>query len=134
MSTITKYQDYLHLLIDWEFKLKSEIEYYKEHNPEYTKACIDQYKQEYELDNPKPIDPHTEDRIQALATKKKDDVEEQVLHLFRVIGIDLPENWEDIVQYVFEDVLDTADAENWTSEDVKIGFRRYLESKSESKQ
>jgi hypothetical protein len=32
------------------------------------------------------------------------------------------------VQFIYEDVCETADPVNWTSEDVRIGFRRWIES------
>jgi len=62
--------------------------------------------------------------------KMKDDIEFIFINIIKKIGIDIPNNWEDIVQFIYEDVLDTADKDNWTSEDVSIGFRRYLETKT----
>lgn len=61
--------------------------------------------------------------------EKKDEIEDMFFDIMRRIGIDVPENYEDIVQFIYEDVCETADETNWTSEDVSIGFRRWIESK-----
>lgn len=58
----------------------------------------------------------------------KDEIEKIFINIITNIGIDLPENWEDIVQFIYEDVMETADIENWTSDDVRIGFRRWIEN------
>jgi hypothetical protein len=60
--------------------------------------------------------------------EKKDEIEKIFIDQMAVFGIDLPENYEDIVQFIYEDVCETADPVNWTSEDVRIGFRRWIES------
>ena len=59
----------------------------------------------------------------------RDEIESIVIDIFSRIGCDLPDNWENIVQFVYEDVLDTADSDNWNNDDVIIGFRRWIESK-----
>lgn len=61
-------------------------------------------------------------------TAMKDDIERILINMWSSIGIDIPENYEDIVQYCFEDVLETADPENWHDGDVAIAFRRWIES------
>jgi hypothetical protein len=61
--------------------------------------------------------------------EKKDEIEEILFGIFSNIGMDAPNNYEDIVQFVYEDVCETADEEDWTSGDVAIGFRRWIESK-----
>lgn len=58
----------------------------------------------------------------------RDEVERMVIDIFTRIGCDIPDNWEDIVQFIYEDVLETADKNNWHSGDVAIGFRRWIES------
>lgn len=60
--------------------------------------------------------------------RKKDEVERLFIDLVASIGMDIPENFEDIVQFIYEDILDTADDENWNNSDVVIGFRRWIES------
>lgn len=61
---------------------------------------------------------------------KKDDIERIFLNLIARMEMDIPENYEDIVQYIYEDVLETADPINWSVGDVVIGFRRWIESKT----
>ena len=65
-----------------------------------------------------------------LSIGMRDEIESIVIDIFARIGCDLPDNWEDIVQFVYEDILDTADNNNWNNDDVIIGFRRWIESKS----
>lgn len=62
-------------------------------------------------------------------TEMKDAIEYIFINLIAKIEMDIPENYEDIVQYIFEDVLETADPINWGVDDVVIGFRRWIESK-----
>ena len=69
---------------------------------------------------------------QAENTKKKDEIESLLIDIFDRINIDVPSNIEDITQFVFEDVCDTADPVNWHSGDVAIGFRRWIESQVEN--
>jgi len=57
----------------------------------------------------------------------KDEVERMLINMWVSIGIDIPNNYEDIVQYCYEDILDTADLDNWHSGDVSIAFRRWIE-------
>ena len=59
--------------------------------------------------------------------KKKDDIEKTLINLFTRIPIDIPENFEDIVQFCYEDVCETADKDNWCDGDVAIAFRRWIE-------
>ena len=61
--------------------------------------------------------------------EKKDLIEEMFITLVTRIGIDIPDNFEVIVQFIYEDVCETADEQNWHSGDVAIGFRRWIESK-----
>ena len=69
---------------------------------------------------------------QATNTKKKDEVESLLIDIFDRINIDVPSNIEDITQFVFEDVCDTADPVNWHEGDVAIGFRRWIEAQAEN--
>lgn len=62
--------------------------------------------------------------------KMKDDIERIFINLIARMGMDIPENYEDIVQYIYEDVLETADSVNWSIDDIVIGFRRWIESKT----
>lgn len=69
---------------------------------------------------------------QAENTKKKDEIESLLIDVFDRIGIETPSNHEDITQFVFEDVCDTADPVNWNNDDVAIGFRRWIEAQAEN--
>ena len=60
--------------------------------------------------------------------KKKDEIGSLLIDIFDRIGIVTPSNFEDILQYVFEDVSETADPVDWNDDDVAIGFRRWIES------
>lgn len=64
---------------------------------------------------------------QALNNKKKDEIERILINKWASIGMDIPENYEDIVQDCYEDVCDTADPVNWNDGDVAISFRRWVE-------
>ena len=54
------------------------------------------------------------------------DVERVLQNIWIAIGIDPPANIDEIVSFVLEDVRETAGTEP-SSEDIRIGFRRYLE-------
>jgi len=57
-------------------------------------------------------------------------LENMVFNIYKNIGIDRPENHDEIVEFIINDVNDTADPENWHSGDVAIAFRRWIESKA----
>jgi hypothetical protein len=59
----------------------------------------------------------------------KADVEAMLFDIYKHIGIDKPENHDDILNFVFNDVVEAADPEGWHSGDVAIGFRRWMENK-----
>ena len=63
------------------------------------------------------------------SVEKKDEIEKIFIRMVGNIGMDIPENFEDIVQSIYEDVCETADPINWSDGDVAIGFRRWIESK-----
>lgn len=60
--------------------------------------------------------------------EKKDEIEKRFINLITKIGMDIPSNFEDIVQFIYEDVCETADEKNWHDGDIAIGFRRWIES------
>lgn len=68
-------------------------------------------------------------KIKNFIVEKKDAIESMLINIWANIGIDIPSNFESIVQYCYEDVCETADEENWHSGDVIIAFRRWIESK-----
>lgn len=49
--------------------------------------------------------------------------------IYPAIGIDKPENHDEIVEFIVDDVKETAHLKDWHSGDVSIAFRRFLESK-----
>lgn len=62
--------------------------------------------------------------------KVKDDVEKQLIHLYtQKMGIDIPENHEDITQDVYEYILDVVGVGNYSDQDIAIGFRQWIEKK-----
>lgn len=63
--------------------------------------------------------------------EKKDEIERILINKWACIGMDIPRNYEDIVQDCYEDVCETADPINWHSGDVAIAFRRWIEAQVE---
>jgi len=68
-------------------------------------------------------------KIQNWSVEKKDEIEKRFITIITKIGMNIPDNFEDIVQYIYEDVCETADADNWNDNDIVIAFRRWIESK-----
>jgi hypothetical protein len=64
------------------------------------------------------------------SVEKKDEIEKRFINIITRISMDIPSNFEDIVQYIYEDVCETADPENWSDGDIAIAFRRWIESKA----
>jgi hypothetical protein len=69
--------------------------------------------------------------IENWTVEKKDAIEEMLIDMWSKIGIDIPDNYEDIVQFCYEDVCETANPVEWHSGDVDIAFRRWIEAQSE---
>jgi len=65
-----------------------------------------------------------------LQASKKDEIENILISMWAKLGMDSPNNYEDIVQYCFEDVCDTADEHNWSDGDVVTAFRRWVEGEN----
>jgi hypothetical protein len=63
--------------------------------------------------------------------EKKDEIERILINKWACIGMDIPDNYEDIVQDCYEDVCETADPIDWNDADVIIAFRRWVESQGE---
>jgi hypothetical protein len=51
-----------------------------------------------------------------------------LINIFNRINIDTPHNFDEILEFVLNDVNETADKENWHDGDVAIAFRRWIES------
>jgi hypothetical protein len=69
-------------------------------------------------------------KVKQWSVEKKDAIEKMLINMWASIGMDIPSNYEDIVQSCYEDVCETADPENWHSGDVAIAFRRWVETQS----
>ena len=63
--------------------------------------------------------------------EKKDEIERILINKWACIGMDVPDNYEDIVQDCYEDVCETADPIDWHEGDVAIAFRRWVEAQGE---
>ena len=74
-----------------------------------------------------PIGDNLEQLKDDLNIKKKDEIESMLIDIFDRINISIPDNIEDITQFCFEDVCDTADPVDWHDGDVAIAFRRWIE-------
>ena len=61
---------------------------------------------------------------------KKQVITSMLIDIFDRINIDTPWNFDQILEFVVEDVEETADKENWHDGDVAIAFRRWIESNS----
>ena len=59
--------------------------------------------------------------------EKKDEIETILIDMFDRIGIQTPSNYEDIVQFCYEDICETADPIDWNNDDVLIAFKRFIE-------
>ena len=57
-----------------------------------------------------------------------DFIKTELTYIYLSIGIDMPSNNEEIINYIMADVSETAD-DNFTSEDIRIAFRRFIEHK-----
>lgn len=59
----------------------------------------------------------------------RDRVELYFTSLIHRIGMDRPSNFDQIVDYLVEDIESSASKE-WTSEDLTIAFRRWIEDQT----
>jgi len=72
-------------------------------------------------------DPATFDLICDECKDKKLEVTELLIDIFDRINIDTPNNFDQILKFVYQDVCETADQVNWHDGDVAIAFRRWIE-------
>jgi hypothetical protein len=63
-------------------------------------------------------------------TSKEKEVERILTNIFLMVGMDAPENIEEISKFCLEDVNGTADPIHWSDGDVLIAFRRWIELQS----
>lgn len=70
------------------------------------------------------LDDHTKFEISRYELHGEVDFE--LRKIYREIGIDTPSNHEQVRKFVYEDVIETSDDQ--TSQDIRIAFRRFIES------
>jgi hypothetical protein len=70
----------------------------------------------------------TKSYTQALNKAKRDEVETGFISFIGSMNMELPENYDDIVQYIFEYIIKLP-KENWGEEDIIFGFQHWIESK-----
>jgi len=58
---------------------------------------------------------------------KREEITSMLIDIFDRINIDTPNNFGRILDFVVEDVEETADKENWHDGDVAIAFIRWIE-------
>ena len=69
-----------------------------------------------------------------MKNKFKKQIEDELIHMFIYkLCMEIPNNIDEITKFVEEDVKETADEQNWTSEDVSIAFRRWVEAQTKKK-
>ncbi len=61
---------------------------------------------------------------------KKTKIASMLFTIFQRIQIDTPNNFDEILNFVVDDVDETAHKFHWHDGDVAIAFRRYIESKN----
>ena len=59
---------------------------------------------------------------------KKMEIVSGLIDIFDRINIDTPSNFEEISEFVYKDVCEVADKNNWNDSDIEIAFRRWIES------
>ena len=64
-----------------------------------------------------------------LLEQKRKEIEKAFIELVSNMGMDTPTNFDKIVDFIFDDVCETADWFDWSNGDVVIGFRRWIESR-----
>ena len=61
---------------------------------------------------------------------KKRDIQSMLISKFKSIGMDIPNNMDEIVEFCYQDVCETADEINWHDGDVAIALRRWMEQQN----
>ena len=69
-------------------------------------------------------------QVKNWTVEKKDEIEHILIDMWAQQGMDVPENFEDIVQFCYEDICETADPIHWSNADVSIAFRRWIEAQA----
>lgn len=61
---------------------------------------------------------------------KQSEIASMIIDIFDRINIDMPSNFDDILEFIYNDICETADEKDWHDGDVAIAFRRWIESKN----
>lgn len=61
---------------------------------------------------------------------KRKEITSILIDIFDKINIDNPNNFDEILEFVVEDVDASADKDNWHDGDVAIAFRRWIENQN----
>jgi hypothetical protein len=94
----------------------------------FDQCCIcEGYEDHLEMNSVE--DPDSFDTIcdECQSKTKKGEVTELLIDIFDRINIDQPQNFDQILEFVYQDVCETADQANWNDGDVAIAFRRWIE-------
>jgi hypothetical protein len=59
---------------------------------------------------------------------KKEEITSLLIDIFDRINIDTPSNFDNILEFVYNDICESADKIDWHDGDVAIAFRRWIES------
>jgi len=59
---------------------------------------------------------------------KRQEIVSMVIDIFDRVNIDMPSNFDEIAEFIYDDVNETADPTDWHNGDVAIAFRRWIES------
>lgn len=60
----------------------------------------------------------------------KNEIKQILISKWLGIGMNIPSNHEEIIEYCYEDVKETADPLRWNDSDVAIAFRRWIEEQT----
>lgn len=58
---------------------------------------------------------------------KKEEIRILLIDNFDRLNMNIPSNFDTILDFIYNDVEESADKENWNDSDVVIGLRRFLE-------
>ena len=81
--------------------------------------CVELVEGQYELVNKK--------EVEDWGINKRIEIRNKIIKLLSSLGMDMPNNLTDIVDFVYNDVCETANQTDWSDADVVIGLRRWME-------
>ena len=67
---------------------------------------------------------------QNVALRKKQEIADMLIDIFDRILIEVPNNFDEILNFVVDDVNERADKIHWNDGDVAFSFKKYIESKN----